>query len=329
MIHPPLQPGWIDRSHELVRIGDLPLESGEIIRDCEISFVRHGDGPLTILCLTAIGSTHHRLDYWIGAGRALDTDRYTILCVDALGNGLSSSPSNSREQPGMAFPRFTIRDMVESQWRLLTSHLHIGQIEAVVGASMGGMQALQWAVSYPAFPKKIVALTANAKSAPWTVAANETARRCLMIGSDWADEGSAIAWEAWTAITQMLLARTPAAIQGDVIEEIRTRAQASREFGIRPVDWVYQSWAYDSHDVGRASGCTGWCDALRRVDIPALLMAPPLDLYNPSGEARAAALCMRNAQFIEIPSPEGHAAAANLRAQDVAFIDAAIKRFLT
>jgi homoserine O-acetyltransferase/O-succinyltransferase len=329
MRHPPLQPGWIDRPHQSVPIGDLPLESGEAIRDCTLSFVRHGTGREMILCLTAIGSTHHRFDPWIGPGRALDTDRYTVLCVDALGNGLSSSPTNSTEQPGLAFPRFTIRDMVESQWRLLRNQLNLDHVQAVVGASMGGMQAMQWAVSHPGFARKVVALTASAKSAPWTVAVNEAARRCLMVGSDWASGASAVTWEAWTALMHVLIARTPATVRGDVVKEIEERAAANRDSGISAIDWVYQSWAYDSHDLGRTDGCVDWRDALRRIDVPALLMAPPLDLYNPSEESRAAALYMPNAQFIEIPSPEGHAAAANLRVEDTAFIDAAIRGFLS
>jgi homoserine O-acetyltransferase len=328
MRHPPLQTGWIDRPHECVSIGDLPLESGEVISNCRISYVCHGDGPDTIVCLTAIGSNHHRLDPWIGPGRALDTDRYRVLCIDALGNGLSSSPSMSREQPGLKFPRFTIRDMVESQARLMREHLRLESVAAVVGASMGGMQALQWGVSHPGFARRLVVLTAGAKSAPWTLAVNEAARRCLMVGTDWASGGSLVAWEAWTALMQVFAARTPAAVDGNVIREIAQRAAANREHGIAAIDWVYQSWAYDAHDLGGTPGCDDWREAVGRIRIPALLMAPPLDLYNPVDAVRGTAMCMLNAQFTEIPSVQGHAAAANLDATDTTFIDATIKSFL-
>lgn len=328
MRHPPLQPGWLDRPHERANLGDMPLESGEILRDCSVSFVRHGSGPQTILCLTAIGSTHHRLDPWIGPGRALDTDRFTVVCVDALGNGLSSSPSNSLSQPCLSFPRFTIRDMVESQFRLLVEHLRVERIAAVVGASMGGMQALQWAVSHPSFMRNVIALTACAKSAPWTIAANEAARRCLMIGADWADAGTSVGWEAWTALTHIFVARTPAVMEEHVLEALAAQSSFNRDFGIRPVDWVYQSWAYDDHDVGGTRGCIGWRDALGRIEAETLLMAPPLDLYNPSNGAREAAECIRKGSFVEIPSAEGHAAAANVRAEDTAFIDSVAREFL-
>ena len=112
--HPALQPGWIDRPHQTLELGDLPLESGEVIRDFGISYVTHGArAPAddnVILVLTAIGSTHHRLDFLIGPDRPLDPDRHFIICADAIGNGLTTSPSNSPAQPDLAFPRFTIRE---------------------------------------------------------------------------------------------------------------------------------------------------------------------------------------------------------------------------
>src|SRR4051812_43869526 len=186
--HPELQPGWIDRPHQTLALGDLKLESGEAIRDFEISYVTHGTRSSAddnvILVLTAIGSTHHRLDFLVAPGLPLDPDRHFIICADAIGNGLTTSPSNSRMQPDLAFPRFTIRDMVASQRRLL-DQLGIGQLAAVVGASMGGMQALQWGVSEPDRMRSIVALVPMARSRPWSVAMNDVARRILMADPSW------------------------------------------------------------------------------------------------------------------------------------------------
>src|SRR5688572_11802331 len=89
----------------------------------------------------------------IGAGRMLDPARYFVVAVDALGNGVSSSPSNSAIQAGEKFPRFTIRDMVHSQHELLTRILKLDQVFLVTGSSMGGMQTFEWVVSYPDFMK--------------------------------------------------------------------------------------------------------------------------------------------------------------------------------
>src|SRR3569623_679880 len=115
--HTPQQP-----PHQLFSEGDLKLESGEAIKDFSISYVTHGtlnaDRSNAILMETAISGNHHRIDFMIGPGKALDPDKYFIICTDAIGNGLTTSPSNSKAQPRMQFPKFTIRDMSESQYRL-------------------------------------------------------------------------------------------------------------------------------------------------------------------------------------------------------------------
>ena len=121
--HAPNQP-----PHQLYRIGDLTLESGEVIKDFAISYVTHGTlnakKSNAILMVTAISGNHHRLDFLIGPGKALDTDKYFIICTDAIGNGLTTSPSNSTAQPRMKFPKFLIRDMVTSQKKLMRASRH-------------------------------------------------------------------------------------------------------------------------------------------------------------------------------------------------------------
>src|SRR5437660_1332474 len=110
-------------AHQLYRIGDFPLENGETIKDFAISYVTHGTlnarRSNAILMVTAISGNHHRLDFMIGPGKALDTSKYFIIATDAIGNGLTTSPSNSTAQPRMKFPKFLIRDMVVSQKKLM------------------------------------------------------------------------------------------------------------------------------------------------------------------------------------------------------------------
>src|SRR6201995_5978587 len=146
--HTPQQP-----PHQLFAEGDLKLESGEAIRDFSISYVTQGTlnakKSNAILMVTAISGNHHRIDFMIGPGKALDPAKYFIICTDSIGNGLTTSPSNSKAQPRMQFPKFNIRDMVNSQQRLVTEKFGIKRLVTVIGASMGGMQALQWGVSYP------------------------------------------------------------------------------------------------------------------------------------------------------------------------------------
>lgn len=338
MRHPQMQPGWIDRPHETLSLGKFPLESGASISDFHVSYVTHGvlDAARgnAVLALSAVGSTHHRLDAWIGPGKALDTDRFCVIAVDAIGNGLTTSPSTSELQPGIKFPRFAIRDMVESQ-RCLMASLGIGRWAAVVGASMGGMQALQWGVSHPDAMARIVAMVPMARTAPWSVAVNEASRRALMADPAWPDGEPAIGWHAWTAIMHVLAGRTPEALARQFDDPqavpgfIVDRFLAQRGTHLRAVDWIYQTWAYDAHDVGATPGCDGSLEqALGRVKAPTLVIGAPLDLYNPVEAAREAAALIPRAAYAEVPSPEGHQVASGGRPEDAAFIDKAVAAFL-
>ena len=177
--HTPQQP-----PHQLFAEGDLKLESGEAIRDFSISYVTHGtlnaNKSNAILMVTAISGNHHRLDFMIGPGKALDPEKYFIICTDAIGNGFTTSPSNSKAQPRMQFPRFSIRDMVDSQYRLVKEKFGLDHVVAVVGPSMGGMQVLQWGVSHPDFMDALVALVPLAKTPAWSVAVMEASRKAIM-----------------------------------------------------------------------------------------------------------------------------------------------------
>jgi homoserine O-acetyltransferase len=334
--HPPLQPGWIDRPHQKLELGDLTLESGEAIRDLEISYVTHGthapDDDNVILVLTAIGSTHHRLDFLIGPGRPLDTDSHFIICADAIGNGLTTSPSNSRAQPDLAFPRFTIRDMVASQRKLLDA-LGVQRLTAIVGASMGGMQALQWAVSDPDRMRNIVALVPMARTRPWSVAMNEVARRILMTDPGWPSGPYGGGFDAWAALTRVITNRAPGALEAIAAGAIPGFADeaiaAARRMGSDPLDWVYQSWAYDAHDVGTTPGFGGdTAAALRTIRAPTLLLIPKLDLYNPVEDAVEAAALIPNATLVRLDGNAGHAVAADASPQ-LADISRIIGEFLS
>jgi len=332
--HPELQHGWIDRPHQKIGLGDLALESGEVIPDFEISYVTHGvlspAGDNAILVLTAIGSIHHRLDFLIGPGRPLDPDRHFIICADAIGNGMTTSPSNSRTHPDLAFPRFTIRDMVASQQKLLEA-LGIRQLAAVVGASMGGMQALQWAICAPDRMRSIVALVPMARTRPWAAAMNEVARRILTSDAGWPSGPYGAGFDAWAAQSRVITNRTPLALEAvptsGVPAFIADAVAMARRAGPDPVDWVYQSFAYDAHDVGTTPGFGGdTAAALRSIRAPTLLLVPELDLYNPVEDAIEAAALIPNATLVRLGGNAGHAVAADGSPQ-LAEVRAAIGEF--
>ena len=337
--HPPLQPGWIDRPHRRFELGDLPLESGETLQDAFVVYVVHGDetrlGDKPILLTTAIGSTHHRLDFLIGAGRAFDPARQAVVVVDALGNGLSSSPSNSVAQPGAAFPRLTIRDMVESQRRLLDG-LGVGRLAAVGGASMGGMQALQWAVSQPRRMDRVVAMTPMARTSRWSQLVNEMSRRALF-----SDQGCRVprpraeAMRLWVPLTQGVVSRTPAAFDAFVDRQALLDWLANAETHALdeapdPFDWLCQTNAYDDHDVGGpGDGDRAATErALAGVAAEVLILAPALDLYNPGPVARALAERIPRARFVELPGDEGHRSASGIAAAPTAVLQETIAAFL-
>ena len=181
--HTPQQP-----PHQLYSEGDLKLESGEAIREFSISYVTlNAQKSNAILMVTAISGNHHRIDFMIGPGKALDPGKYFVICTDAIANGLTTSPSNSKTQPRMQFPKFTIRDMVESQYRLLKEKFGIDHVVAVVGPSMGGMQVLQWGVSHPDYMDALVAMVPLAKTPAWSVAVMEASRKAIMEDPAWKD----------------------------------------------------------------------------------------------------------------------------------------------
>ncbi len=154
----------------------------------------------------------------MGQGRALDPEQYCIIATEALGNGWSSSPSNSHEQPRTEFPRFTLRDMVASQYKLLEV-LRIEELFCVVGASMGGMQALQWAAMHSDTVQKVVAMTPQARTSAWSQLANALSREILMQDPNW-KRGfvGADCWKLWGGLMMGLIPGAPKSITNSALE---------------------------------------------------------------------------------------------------------------
>jgi homoserine O-acetyltransferase len=147
--------GTSDGRLRFADLGECRLESGAVIHDCRIGYRTFGklNDPRdnAVLWLTWFTGSTAGLRKWIEDGQVVDPSRYFVVAVDALGNGVSSSPSNSPGQPRLEFPEFSIGDMVETQRRLLVDVLHVTHLRAVIGISMGGMQTFEWAVAHPDF----------------------------------------------------------------------------------------------------------------------------------------------------------------------------------
>jgi homoserine O-acetyltransferase/O-succinyltransferase len=177
------------QEQKFAQLGDFKLESGEVIRDCRIGYRIFGklndDKSNAILVPTWAGGTSEQLQSNFGPGRLIDTDRYFVIAVDALSNGVSSSPSNSRLQPRMSFPRFSFRDLVKTQHELLTGVLKLNHVKAVIGVSMGGMQTFQWLVSYPDFMDKAIPIVGSPRLAPYDLVLWQIQIDAIMNDSGW------------------------------------------------------------------------------------------------------------------------------------------------
>jgi homoserine O-acetyltransferase/O-succinyltransferase len=337
--HTPQQP-----PHQLYGEGDLKLESGEVIKDFFISYVTHGtlnaDKSNAILMVTSISGNHHRLDFMIGAGKALDPDKYFIICTDAIGNGLTTSPSNSKTQSRMQFPKYVIRDMVESQYRLVKEKFGIEHLLAVIGPSMGGMQTLQWGVSHPDFMDALIAMVPLAKTPGWTVAVLEASRKAIMNDVAW-KEGNYDAppekgVRLWRDILNLLAARTPDMYQAqfkngmDALPWMKEQEDAAMK-AFDANDWIYQTLAYERHDVGTSPGFNGdTAKALASIKAKTLILTGTKDLLNPEFEPTEMSRNIPNVK-LETISPgtvTGHASAGGFNAADVDFLNREVRGFL-
>ena len=155
---------------ELINIGPIQLEEGSCIPDCRLAVAVHGtlnaDKSNAILVPTWYSGTSKAMEQiYIGEGRALDPSKYCIIVVNQIGNGLSSSPSNTGGSlAGPGFPNVRIGDDVSAQHTLLTEYFGIERLALVVGGSMGAQQTYEWAVRYPDFVKRAAAIAGTARN---------------------------------------------------------------------------------------------------------------------------------------------------------------------
>ena len=186
---------------------DLKLSSGKTLRNVELAYETYGDlnsakSNAILVCHALTGDAHaagkftnskdEKPGWWemvIGPGKALDTDKYFIICSNVLGGCKGSTgPASINPETGkvyaLDFPIITIEDMVHAQKKLI-EYLGIEKLYAVIGGSMGGMQALQWTVSYPEMMKKASIIATTARSSPQQIAFNEVGRQSIILDNNW------------------------------------------------------------------------------------------------------------------------------------------------
>ena len=154
-----------DSQQQFADLGTCKLESGQQITGCKLGYRTFGklnaDRSNAVLFPSYFSGTSSSLSGFVGADSLVDPSKYFVVAVDAFGDGVSSSPSNSASQPGPLFPAFTTRDMVSAEYRLATETLGLKHLHAVMGISMGGMQTFEWMVDYPAFMDEAIPIVGS------------------------------------------------------------------------------------------------------------------------------------------------------------------------
>lgn len=156
--------------YEIFDLGNLDLELGYRLRGTKIAYRTIGTLSPTkdnaILFPTWYSGSSGIIEQaYVGSGRALDPDKYFIIIPNQIGNGLSTSPSNTAPPFGAAgFPIITIGDDVNAQHKLLTERFGISELQLVLGGSMGAQQTYEWAVRYPDFVKRAAPIAGTAKA---------------------------------------------------------------------------------------------------------------------------------------------------------------------
>jgi homoserine O-acetyltransferase len=153
----------------VAELGECPLANGQVILDCRVGYRTfgslHADGANAVIVPTWLNGRSEDLISLFGTTAGgnwlVDTAQFYGVAFDAFGDGVSSSPSNSMRQAGVAFPLFTMEDMVRAQYRVLTQVLGVKRVHAAVGLSMGGHQVFAWAVLYPGFVERAVPIVGS------------------------------------------------------------------------------------------------------------------------------------------------------------------------
>nr|WP_239565331.1 homoserine O-acetyltransferase [Brevibacillus fulvus] len=183
-------------------MGDLPLDSGEVLTDVAIAYHTYGTydrskGNAVLVCHALTGDSNaagggDQPGWWgelIGPGKVIDTNRYYVICSNVLGGCYGSTgPASLNPRTGKpyatSFPLVTIRDMVRAQRKLLDS-LGVERLYAVIGGSMGGMQVYEWAVEYPEMSELVIPIATCTQTTAMAIAYNDVARQAICSDAEW------------------------------------------------------------------------------------------------------------------------------------------------
>jgi len=304
-------PVMADGDLQFATFDQCPLASGEAIRDCRLGYRTFGQlneaRSNAILFPSWFGGTTEDLVKfgYIGPGLFADSASYFIIAVDAFGNGVSSSPSNSESRHGAEFPALRIEDMVNAQHRLLIEVLNIPRLHAVIGISMGGMQALEWAVRYPAFMDKAVSVVGTPRQTSYDLLLWNAQLGAIQHLADDDYENTilvVVALDNLAAYTPGYVAsNTPADGYHDYLQQ---SVESARRYGLQ--NRVPQLQAMIHHDISARFGGS-LPMAAAAVDADLLIVVSPEDhMVNPIPSREFSGLA--GAELHELTGACGHVA---------------------
>ena len=303
-------------AQQLASLGEFTLQSGAVLHDFRIGYRTLGklneDKSNAVLWPTWLGGKTDDLLQFIGPEKVVDSSKYFVILVDSIGNGISTSPSNSATQPRMKFPNFSIRDMVESEHRLVTDVLQLRHVHAVMGLSMGGMQTFEWAVVHPEFMDVTIPMEGSPQSTSYDKLLWASEIDAIELDPAWKNGNPTGAMSRGIALAEEIdsmnltspayrAAHTKAADFENFLGEIR---KSGRSEAGAVSDQIRQREAIMALDIPREFGVT-LEQAAKRVRSKMLVIVSPEDhMVNPAPAVEFASAI--GAPVVNLDSPCGH-----------------------
>jgi homoserine O-acetyltransferase len=277
-----------ESQQQFAELGVCKLASGHQITGCRLGYRTWGQlNPQrsnAVLFPTWFSGTTSNIQALVGPGNLVDPANYFVIAVDALGDGISSSPSNSTAQPHLKFPAFTINDMVNAEYTLVTEKLHLAHLRAVMGISMGGMQSFEWAVSYPDFLDIAIPIEGSPRLTGYDLLLWHAEEDALKADPAWRNGNytKPLPLPAVEILHQMNLATPAYYARSHPREKFAADYAEYAVKGIGPFDandWLYQLEAMIHHDVAHGGELK---DAAKRVKARVLVVVNAQDhMVNP------------------------------------------------
>jgi len=318
--------------YEIYRLGDVPLQSGEVLKDAHLAYVTHGTlnpaGDNVVLLPTFYTGTHLRNEALFGSGRAIDPARHFVVTVNLFGNGYSSSPSNAdASQAGPRFPDITLFDNVACQHRLLTEHLGVRNIALVLGWSMAAMQAFQWGAQYQDMVQAILPYCGTARCSEFNLAFIEGPKAALQADAAW-NGGNYVAppekglrafgrvYAPWAYSHDFFVDQLYHKLGFETLEDF-FRDWEEDHLNWDANDLLAKIWTWQHADISdNAIYHRDFRRALGAIRARAIVMPCSTDQYFAPEDNAAEVAAMRNAELRVYDSPWGHCVGSPGRVPD-------------